>query len=75
MDKQGAQAEIHVASTVIRLRSNTDISFLNLDDHTLQIQLTGGALDIKVRHLSRNVRNIKPQNKSNDAWWDQQKEP
>jgi hypothetical protein len=50
---KGAQAEIHVGSAAIRLRSNTDISFLNLDDNTLQIQLTAGALDIKVRHLSK----------------------
>lgn len=49
----GGQAEIHVGSTAIRLRSNTNVSFLNLDDNTLQIQLTAGALDVKVRRLSK----------------------
>ena len=36
-DKDG-QAEVHVGSTAIRLASNTEISFLNLDDQTIQIR-------------------------------------
>jgi hypothetical protein len=50
---KGAEAEIHVGSTAIRLGSNTDVSFLNLDDHAIQLQLTGGSVNIRLRHLSQ----------------------
>jgi hypothetical protein len=50
----GGEAEVHVGSTAIRLRSNTDITFLNLDDQTIQIQLPGGAVDIRLRHLPKH---------------------
>src|SRR5690242_17240478 len=33
----GAQAEIHVGSTAIRMASQTAMSILNLDDHILQL--------------------------------------
>jgi hypothetical protein len=49
-DKDG-QAEVHVGSTAIRLASNTEISFLNLNDQTIQIRLSTGSLDIRLRHL------------------------
>ena len=48
---QDGQAEIHVGSTAIRLASNTEFSFLNLDDQTTQIRLSTGSLNIRVRHL------------------------
>ena len=48
---EGARAEMHIASTAIRLSSRTNISFLNLDDRTIQIQLTEGALDVRIRKL------------------------
>jgi hypothetical protein len=50
---QESRAEIHVGSSAIRLAPTTDISFLNLDDQTVQIQLLGGSLDIRLRHLSK----------------------
>jgi hypothetical protein len=34
---------------VIRLAANTVFSFLNLDDRTVQVQLTSGSLNISVR--------------------------
>ena len=52
-DKDG-QAEIHVGSTAIRLASNTDISFLNLNDQTIQIRLSTGSLNIRLRALGPN---------------------
>jgi hypothetical protein len=52
-DKDG-QAEIHVTSTAIRLASNTDISFLNLNDQTVQVRLSTGSLNIRLRTLGPN---------------------
>jgi hypothetical protein len=39
---------------VIRLSSNTGFSFLNLDDNTVQIQLTSGSVNVRVRRLDRD---------------------
>ncbi len=51
---QDGEAEIHVGSTAIRLASNTEFSFLNLDDQIMQIRLSTGSLNIRLRHLSAN---------------------
>jgi hypothetical protein len=48
---QDSRAEVQLGSAVIRLGSNTGFSFLNLDDDTVQIQLTSGAINITVRRL------------------------
>ena len=42
----GAQAELHVGSTAIHMKEQTALSFLNLDDRTVQISLTQGAIHI-----------------------------
>jgi hypothetical protein len=49
-----SRAELQLGSAVIRLSANTGFSFLNLDDRTVQIQLTSGALNIRVRRLNRD---------------------
>jgi hypothetical protein len=48
---QDSRAELQLGSAVIRLSQNTGISFLNLDDHTIQVQLSSGAINIRVRRL------------------------
>jgi hypothetical protein len=48
---EGGRAEIHVGSSAIRLDSNTDFSFLNLDDQAVQIRLGEGSLNVRVRDL------------------------
>ena len=48
---QDSRAEVQLGSAVIRLAANTGFSFLNLDDNTVQIQLTSGAINITVRRL------------------------
>jgi hypothetical protein len=48
-----SRAELHLGAASIRLGSNTGFSFLNLDDNTVQLQLTEGTLRIRVRHLDR----------------------
>ena len=51
---QDSRAEVELGSAVIRLAANTGFSFLNLDDRTLQIQLTSGSVNISVRRLNRD---------------------
>ncbi len=48
---RGARAELHIGSTAIRLRPETSLTFLNLDDRTVQIQLAQGSAVIRVRRL------------------------
>jgi hypothetical protein len=47
----GARAEVRIGSATIRLDSGTGFCFLNLDDRTVQLQLTQGTLDIRVQRL------------------------
>ena len=49
-----SRAELQLGSAVIRLSANTGFSFLNLDDHTAQIQLTSGTINIRVRRLDQD---------------------
>ncbi|MGA9472050.1 MAG: DUF6600 domain-containing protein [Terriglobales bacterium] len=49
-----SRAELELGSAVIDLGGNTGISFLNLDDNTIQIQLSSGAINIRVRRLGRD---------------------
>src|SRR5258706_3783735 len=49
-----SRAELQLGSAVIRLNSETGFSFLNLDDDTVQIQLTSGSINVRVRRLDRN---------------------
>jgi len=50
----GARAELRIGSGTIRLDSTTGFSFLNLDDRTVQLQLTEGTLDIRVQRLGND---------------------
>ncbi|HEY6369558.1 MAG TPA: DUF6600 domain-containing protein, partial [Candidatus Sulfotelmatobacter sp.] len=49
-----SRAEVSLGSAVIDLNSNTGISFLNLDDHTAQVQLSSGSISVRVRDLDRD---------------------
>ena len=46
-----ARAELHIGSTAVRLDSETSVTFLDLDDHTLQLKLSQGSIVVRVRHL------------------------
>jgi hypothetical protein len=50
----GAQTEIHIGSTAIRMDAQTAMSFLNLDDRMVQISLTQGELNVHIRYLGEN---------------------
>jgi hypothetical protein len=48
---KNSRGELHIGSTAIRLADETGISFLNLDDRTVQIQLAQGSLSVHIRRL------------------------
>ncbi len=50
----GARAELHIGSAAIRLSGNTGFSFLNLTDQAVQLRLTEGTLNIRVRRLGED---------------------
>jgi hypothetical protein len=52
-DRDG-RAEVELGSASIHLAPNTGFSFLNLDDRTVQIELSSGTLDLRVRRLDRD---------------------
>jgi hypothetical protein len=49
-----SRVEISIGTAVVRLGSATGFSFLNLDDHTAQMQLTAGTASFHVRTLAQN---------------------
>jgi len=49
-----SRAEMHLGSSTIRLDGHTGMSFFNLDDRTTQIELSSGALNIRVLRLDRD---------------------
>lgn len=46
-----SRAELHIGSTAIRLSSETSLTFLTLDDRTIQLRLADGSMMLRVRHL------------------------
>jgi hypothetical protein len=48
---QGARAELHIGASALRLNSRTSLEFLNLDDSSVQIRLTEGSLNVRLRSL------------------------
>jgi len=48
---EGARAELHIGTAALRLNSRTAFEFLNLDDSTVQIRLTEGSLNVRLRSL------------------------
>ncbi|HKQ86678.1 MAG TPA: DUF6600 domain-containing protein [Candidatus Acidoferrales bacterium] len=47
-----SRGEVHIDSNAIRLSSETGLSFLNLDDRTVQLQLPQGRIEIHLRQLN-----------------------
>ena len=46
---RNSRGELHIGSTSIRIGAETGITFLNLDDRTVQIQLAQGSMSVRVR--------------------------
>ena len=51
---QDGRVEVRIDSYALRLGPQTGFSFLNLDDHIVQVRLTEGSLNIRVRRLDEN---------------------
>ncbi|HXY79078.1 MAG TPA: DUF6600 domain-containing protein [Candidatus Bathyarchaeia archaeon] len=49
---QDSRGEVHIGSTAIRMASQTGISFLTLDDRTVQLQLAQGTIEVHLRRLA-----------------------
>ena len=49
-----ARTEIQIGGAMVRMNGGTSVSVLNLDDQIAQLQLTQGALNVRVRHLEPN---------------------
>jgi len=47
-----SRGEVHIDSNAIRLSAETGLSFLNLDDRTVQLQLPQGKIEVHLRQLS-----------------------
>ena len=50
----GSRAELEIGASAIRIDEETSFDFLNLDDQTAQIELTQGAMNLRVRRLYDN---------------------
>jgi hypothetical protein len=48
---EGGVTELDAGSVVIRMGGTTGFSFINLDDHTVQMQLVAGTLIVHVREI------------------------
>ncbi|MBX6333579.1 MAG: FecR domain-containing protein, partial [Gemmatimonadaceae bacterium] len=47
----GARAELHIGSTAVRMGGETALSVLVIDDRRVQLRMTQGALQVRVRDL------------------------
>jgi hypothetical protein len=60
-----SRAELQLGSSTIGLAPNTGFSFLNLDDRTVQIELSAGTINLRVYELDRdNVYEIDTPNQA-----------
>jgi hypothetical protein len=48
----GARAEMHLGSAAVRMNGRTNLTVLNLDDRTAQLQVAVGTLSVRVRRLA-----------------------
>ena len=51
---RGSRAEVQLGSVTINIGENSGFSFLNLDDRTIQVELSSGSLNLRVWDLDRD---------------------
>jgi hypothetical protein len=51
---QDSRGELHLGGSVLRIAGQTAVSFLNLTDQAVQIQVAQGSADLRVLHLEDN---------------------
>ncbi|HEY9594058.1 MAG TPA: DUF6600 domain-containing protein, partial [Spirochaetia bacterium] len=49
--EQGSRAEMHVGPSAIRLGSGTDFTFVALEDDAVQVRLSAGSVNLRLRRL------------------------
>jgi hypothetical protein len=47
-----SRGEVHIDSTAIRMSADTGLSFLSLDDRTVQLELPQGTIEVHLRQLA-----------------------
>src|SRR5580704_16632104 len=50
----GARAELHIGGSAIRLNSDSNFGFLNLNDSIVQMSLNQGSLELRLRQLDQD---------------------
>ena len=50
--EQGARVEIQVGPAAVRLDGDTGFSFLNIDDDSIQMRMTAGVMNVRIRTLT-----------------------
>ena len=55
---QDGYAELHVGSTAVRLAPRTNLDILTLDDHTLQLRIAQGNVNVRVREVGDDAIEI-----------------
>ena len=50
----GGRAELHIGGSAIRLNSNSNFGFINLNDSIVQMSLNEGSLELRLRQLDQN---------------------
>ncbi len=48
---EGGRAELHIGSAALRVDQGTELSFLNLDEQTVQVSVTQGTINVRLRRL------------------------
>lgn len=51
---QDSRGELHIGSTSLRISAQTGLTFLNLNDRTVQIQLSQGSLEVTLRQIDND---------------------
>ena len=49
--ESGARAEVHIGSAVVRLGASTALQFITIDDRTIRLRVTAGAVNVRLRQL------------------------
>ena len=49
--ESGARAEVHIGSAVLRLGASTALQFITIDDRTIRLRVTAGAVNVRLRQL------------------------
>ena len=52
--EDNARVEMYVGGAAVRLGGDTGFSFLNVDDDNIQMRMTAGVMDVRVRSLDSN---------------------